>query len=110
MRFPPLPSAGVLTRITGLVERAPCSVLVIDSFRALRYQSRDEGEFEGFIHELARRLTATGTMALWLGEYSQDELASRPEFAIADAALVLATEENGRRERTDGGRAAACGS
>jgi circadian clock protein KaiC len=75
-----------------------CSALVIDSFRALRYQSRDEGEFEGFIHELARRLTATGTMALWLGEYSQDELASRPEFAIADAALVLATEENGQRE------------
>ena len=90
--------AGVLTRITGLVERQPCSVLVIDSFRALRYQSRDEAEFEGFIHELAGRLTATGTMALWLGEYSQDELATRPEFAIADAAIVLATEENGQRE------------
>ena len=90
--------AGVLTRITGLVERQPCSVLVIDSFRALRYQSRDEAEFEGFIHELAGRLTATGTMALWLGEYSQNELASRPEFAIADAAIVLATEENGQRE------------
>ena len=73
-------------------------MLVIDSFRALRYQSRDEAEFEGFIHELAGRLTTTGTMALWLGEYSQDELATRPEFAIADAAIVLATEENGQRE------------
>jgi circadian clock protein KaiC len=90
--------AGVLSRITGYVEQNPCSVLVIDSFRALRYQSRDEGEFEGFIHELAGRLTATGTMALWLGEYSKDELASRPEFAVADAALMLATEETGQRE------------
>ena len=93
----------VLTLITELVERAPCSVLVIDSFRALRYQSRDEGECERFIHELAGRLTATGTRALWPGEYSKDELASRSEFNIADAALVLATEENERR--TDGGRA-----
>ena len=46
-------TAGVLPAcspaITGLVERQPCSVLVIDSFRALRYQSRDEAEFEGFI-------------------------------------------------------------
>jgi circadian clock protein KaiC len=90
--------AGVLTKITSLVERTHCWVLIIDSFRALRYRTPNVGEFEDFIHNLAGRLTATGTTALWLGEYGQHELASRPEFAIADAAIVLASEESGQRE------------
>ena len=48
----------MLTRITGLVERQPCSVLVIDSFRALRYQSRDEA----VILPDAARVTARATV------------------------------------------------
>ncbi|MFC4912014.1 RAD55 family ATPase [Actinomadura gamaensis] len=89
---------GVLDRIGDLVERQPCSLLVIDSFRALRYRVVAEREFEGFVHQLAGRLAATGTMALWLGEYRRDELEGCPEFAVADAAVLLATEDSGQRD------------
>jgi circadian clock protein KaiC len=87
-----------LARITEIIERTPCSLLVIDSFRALRHSVADPGEFEGFVHELAGRLAATGTMAMWLGEYARDELERSPELAVADAAVLLATEEVGQRE------------
>ncbi|GIE93969.1 ATPase domain-containing protein [Paractinoplanes rishiriensis] len=89
---------GVLDRIGGIVERQPCALLIIDSFRALRYRAVGEREFEGFVHQLAGRLAATGTMALWLGEYRRDELEGCPEFAVADAAVLLATEDAGQRD------------
>ncbi|GAA4605706.1 circadian clock protein KaiC [Actinoplanes octamycinicus] len=89
---------GALRRISGLVERQPCSVLIIDSFRALRYRAAGEREFEGFVHQLAGQLAASGTMALWLGEYRRDELEGCPEFAVADAAVLLATEDAGQRD------------
>lgn len=89
---------GVLSRINSLVERQPCALLIIDSFRALRYRATGEREFEGFVHELAGHVAATGTMALWLGEYRRDELAGCPEFAVADAAVLLGTEDTGQRE------------
>ncbi|WP_433290821.1 RAD55 family ATPase [Actinoplanes sp. CA-030573] len=92
---------GILSRITGLVERRPCSLLIIDSFRALRYRAVGEREFESFVHQLAGRLAATGTMALWLGEYRRDELEGCPEFAVADAAVLLATEDSGQRGSRD---------
>ncbi|GII05574.1 ATPase domain-containing protein [Planobispora takensis] len=89
---------GVLSHIGSRVERQPCSLLIIDSFRALRHRAVGEREFEGFIHQLAGHLAATGTMALWLGEYRRDELEGCPEFAIADAAVLLATEDAGQRD------------
>ncbi|GAA2214199.1 serine/threonine protein kinase [Nonomuraea monospora] len=89
---------GMLSRISGRVARQPCSLLVIDSFRALRYREVGEREFEGFVHQLAGQLAATGTMALWLGEYRRDELEGCPEFAVADAAVLLATEASGQRD------------
>lgn len=88
---------GALTQITRLVTHTPCSLLVIDSFRALRHHTGDAGEFETFIHELAGRLGAVGTMALWLGEYGRDELERCPEFAVADAAILLAAQDSGQR-------------
>ncbi|MEV6595760.1 ATPase domain-containing protein [Actinoplanes sp. NPDC051346] len=92
--------AGALDHISGLVERRACSVLIIDSFRALRYQAGNR-EVEGFVHQLAGRLAATGTMALWLGEYDRDELAVCPEFAVADAAVLLSIQDNGQRDRRE---------
>ena len=89
---------STLPWIVELVERQPCSILVIDSFRALRHHVGNKGEFEGFIHELAGCLSAMGTMSLWLGEYGREELERCPEFAVADAAILLATEASGQRE------------
>ncbi|OJF14235.1 ATPase domain-containing protein [Couchioplanes caeruleus] len=86
-----------LDRIVGLVERRAWSVLVIDSFRALRYRALSSRDIESFVHQLAGRLSATGTMALWLGEYDRDELAICPEFAVADAAVLLSIEDDGQR-------------
>ncbi|GGQ73242.1 ATPase domain-containing protein [Couchioplanes azureus] len=89
---------GTLDRISDLTARRVCSVLIIDSFRALRYQAVGTREVEGFVHQLAGRLSATGTMALWLGEYDRDELAVCPEFAVADAAVLLSIQDDGQRD------------
>jgi circadian clock protein KaiC len=89
---------AALDRVTELIERRPCSVLIIDSFRALRYNTGDSAAFDAFIHELAGRIGAVGTMAMWLGEYGRDELERCPEFAVADTAILLSSVESGQRE------------
>lgn len=89
---------GTLSWIVELIERQPCSMLVFDSFRAVRSYVGNAGDFERFIHELAGRLSAMGTMTLWLGEYGLEELERCPEFAVADAAILMASETSGQRE------------
>jgi circadian clock protein KaiC len=80
-----------------LRERRP-ALIVIDSFKALQAFAADYGEFRMFLHELAGRLGAFPAASLWVGEYEDAEIASMPEFAVADAILDLTSERVGQRE------------
>jgi circadian clock protein KaiC len=90
--------AGVADRVaTVLKERRP-GLLVIDSFKALRVLADDDAAFRRFLHELAGRLTAVPVASLWVGEYASDEVATSPEFAVADAIVELTAMAEGQRE------------
>ncbi|GAA3435967.1 ATPase domain-containing protein [Kutzneria kofuensis] len=86
-----------LERITEIITRAPCAMLVIDSVKALRVAAHDATEYARFLYELAGRLSALATCALWLAEYDEPELATSPEYAIADTTVVLSTQASGQR-------------
>ena len=81
--------AGVLARLTGLLRERRPSLLVIDSFKALRAYSRDEACFRRFLHDLAGQLTAMPVTSFWVGEYDGTEATETPEFAVADAIISL---------------------
>lgn len=88
---------GVLKRVDRLLKERRPGLLIIDSFKALSSYA-DEGNFRRFLHVLAGRLSAFPVTTFWVGEYSRDEVAEAPEFAVADAIVSLASKETSQRE------------
>ena len=50
-----------------------------------------------FLHDLAALLTAFPATCFWIGEYSEEEMRTAPEFAVADGIISLATERVNER-------------
>ncbi len=90
--------AGAVEQIGRVIRERRPGLIVIDSFKALRAFAADYGEFRKFLHELAGRLGAFPTAALWVGEYEEAEFAAMAEFAVTDAVLDLTSERIGQRE------------
>jgi len=72
-------------------------VIAIDSFKALSTYATSAKAFLHFLHELAGILTALPATTFWVGEYGRDEIATAPEFAVADAIISLATRREAER-------------
>ena len=79
-----------------ITERRP-GVIVIDSFKALSAYAANTQVFRAFLHELAGILTALPTTTFWVGEYVRDEIATAPEFAVADGIISLTTRRDAER-------------
>ena len=90
--------AGLTERVSAVLRERRPGLIVIDSFKALTAFSPDPGEFRRFLHEFAGRLSVSPTASLWVGEYEESEIASGPEFAVADAIIGLVTVRSGERE------------
>jgi circadian clock protein KaiC len=88
---------ATLECIDALIKEHGPGLVVIDSFKALKAFAHSEGEFRGFLHDLAGRLTARAISALWVGEYSAADAIESPEFAVVDAVIDLATKHTGER-------------
>lgn len=88
---------GVLNRVAEDIKSRRPGVIAIDSFRALSAFAT-EREFRSFLADLGELLTAFPATAFWLGEYRTSDIASAPEFAVADAIIALLREDTGLRE------------
>ena len=71
--------------------RSP-KVIVIDSFRAIHDLAVSSDDTRRFISQIAGMLSAYDVTAFLLGEYTQDDVRSFPEFAVADAIVELARQ------------------
>jgi circadian clock protein KaiC len=76
------------------IERRP-SVVVIDSIKALR-EVTTKAEFRRLVYDLASRVAHSGAVLVLVGEYSEDEVRTDPEFAVGDGIILLANEPVGR--------------
>ncbi len=90
--------AGVGERVAAVIRERRPGLIVIDSFKALHALTGGDGEFRAFLHRLAGRLSAFPVASLWVGEYEAAEMATSPEFAVADAILELTAAARGQRE------------
>ena len=82
---------GLLTR-----ERGP-GIIAIDSFKALAAFAEDAQAFRRFLHQLAALLTAFPVTSFWIGEYSEEEMRTAPEAAVADGIISLEMERANER-------------
>jgi circadian clock protein KaiC len=84
--------------VTELVQQHRPRVLVIDSFKAVGELMPDLGTWRRQLHGLAGLLSAYRATTIWVGEYTPDQKAQLPEFAVADGIVELTREQHGSRD------------
>lgn len=69
-------------------------IVVIDSARALHDFTPPEALRE-IVYDLASRVAHTDAVLVFVGEYTEEDLSTAPEFAVADGILQLVNESQG---------------
>ncbi len=78
---------AVLKAIVDRVETEEPCVVVIDSFKAMRDLLGDAQAIRTFVYDLAVHMAGWEAATLFVGEYTEEEMTSFAEFAIADGIL-----------------------
>jgi circadian clock protein KaiC len=73
-------------------------VIVIDSFKAVHDLAPSVAERRRLVYEMTALLSAYGTTAFLLGEYTEDDILAYPEFAVADGIVELSRRRLGNRD------------
>ena len=89
--------SAVTERIASLTREQRPGIIAIDSFKALAAFADDAQAFRTFLHELAALLTAFPVTTFWIGEYSEEEMRTAPEAAVADGIISLEMERANER-------------
>lgn len=74
------------------------SVIVVDSSRALHHFA-PENRLREVIFDLASKVSHTGAVLVFVGEYAPEDLQHLPEFAVADGIIELAHDTSGPVDR-----------
>jgi circadian clock protein KaiC len=73
-------------------------IIVIDSFKAVHDLAPSVAERRRMVYDMTALLTAYGTTAFLLGEYTEDDILAYPEFAVADGIVELSRRRLGNRD------------
>jgi circadian clock protein KaiC len=73
-------------------------IIVIDSFKAVHDLAPTVAERRRMVYDLTSLLSAYGTTAFLLGEYTEDDILLYPEFAVADGIVELSRRRLGNRD------------
>ena len=73
-------------------------IIVIDSFKAVHDLLPSVAERRRMVYDMTALLTAYGTTAFLLGEYTEDDILRYPEFAVADGIVELSRLRLGNRD------------
>jgi circadian clock protein KaiC len=91
------PSA-LIPFVLEAIKRVSPSVIVIDSFKAVHDLATSTQQMRKLISEFAAVLSASDVTAFLIGEYTQSDSESHPEFAVADAIVQLERHPLGVRD------------
>lgn len=89
----------VLTVIDDLLHQHQPRLIVIDTIKTIADMLSTFTEFREFILDLSLRLATWGCTALFLGEYSEEDIEMRPESAVADGIIYLSGTEDKKQQK-----------
>jgi circadian clock protein KaiC len=89
---------GLIPRVREAIQTAAPSLIVIDSFKAIHDLSTSVAEMRRLIADLAGLLSAYSTTTFLVGEYREADVATYPEFAVADGILEFARHKHSTRD------------
>lgn len=81
---------ALVSRVREAIRRSSPKIIIIDSFKAVHDLSTSTAEMRRVVSDLAGLLSAYETTTFLVGEYSEEEVARYPEFAVADAIVEFA--------------------
>ncbi len=79
-----------VSAIIARVEKEQPALVAIDSFKAIGDLMSEPVRHRTLVHDLAVHIATWGATTFLVGEYAANEIASWPEFAIADGIILLA--------------------
>jgi circadian clock protein KaiC len=89
---------ALLPKLKDAIKTLSPKIIVIDSFKAIHDLTSSTHEMRLMLHEVAGLLAAYNTTVLLVGEYRHEDIATYPEFAIADGIVELARNSLGARD------------
>jgi circadian clock protein KaiC len=89
---------ALLPKLKDAIKTSSPRVIVIDSFKAIHDLAKSTQEMRLMLHDIAGLLAAYNTTVLLVGEYRHEDIATFPEFAVADGIIELARNALGTRD------------
>jgi circadian clock protein KaiC len=89
---------ALLPKLKQAIKTLSPKIIVIDSFKAIHDLASSTHEMRVMLHEVAGLLAAYNTTVLLVGEYRHEDIATFPEFAVADGIIELARNALGTRD------------
>ena len=91
-------AGALITLLRDAIKELSPKIIVIDSFKAVHDLEESTVERRKLVYEMTALLTAYGTTAFLLGEYTEDDILRYPEFAVADGIVELSRRRLGNRD------------
>ncbi len=85
-------------KLKDAIKKLSPKIIVIDSFKAIHDLASSPQEMRLMLHDVAGLLAAYNTTVLLVGEYQHEDIATFPEFAVADGIIELARNSLGTRD------------
>jgi circadian clock protein KaiC len=89
---------ALFPKLKDAIKTLAPKIIVIDSFKAIHDLAKSPQEMRLMLHEVAGLLGAYNTTVLLVGEYRHEDIATFPEFAVADGIIELARNALGTRD------------
>ena len=91
-------ASALIPALKEAIQSMSPKIIVIDSFKAVHDLAPTVAERRRMVYEMTALLTAYGTTAFLLGEYTEEDILDYPEFAVADGIVELSRRRLGNRD------------
>ena len=91
-------ASALIPLLQNAIRTLSPKIIVIDSFKAVHDLAPTVAERRRMVYEMTALLSAYGTTAFLLGEYTEGDILEYPEFAVADAIVELSRRRLGNRD------------
>jgi circadian clock protein KaiC len=91
-------TGALVSRLKHAIQTQSPKMIVIDSFKAIHDLAKTPQEMRLMLYEVAGMLSAYNVTVLLVGEYRHEDIATYPEFAVADGIIELARNALGHRD------------
>lgn len=89
---------ALFPKLQDAIKTLSPKIIVIDSFKAIHDLAKSAQDMRLMLHKVGGLLAAYDTTVFLIGEYRHEDIATYPEFAVADGIIELTRNIRGTRD------------